>query len=161
MKVLLQNLTDLRHSAYRLAYALLKDREEAEDLVQDVLLKLWTLKDETQEIENLRAYLLRMIRNRSLDVIKQNKNSSSTSLKDDVADNVREEGRHVDRFSKAMEEINKLPETQRTMLQLRDVEGLNYSEIAEILEMEEGAVRTNLSRARNKVREAIINHEKG
>jgi RNA polymerase sigma-70 factor (ECF subfamily) len=53
--------------------------------------------------------------------------------------------------------IKTLPEQQQTIIQLRDIEGYDFEEIAEILDMNENAVRVNLSRARKKVREILIN----
>ncbi len=162
MKVFLQNLTDLRHSAFRLANALLKNREEAEDVVQDILLKLWMLKDEMNEVENLKAYLLRMTRNISLDKLKAKKINtiSLEAMESQAYYSFSVEELQSDRYKRALVAICDLPEMQRTVLQLRDVEGISYMEISNILEMEEGAVRTNLSRARKKVREALLTEER-
>lgn len=162
MKVFLQNLTDLRHSAFRLANALLKNREEAEDVVQDILLKLWMLKDEMNEVENLKAYLLRMTRNISLDKLKAKKINtiSLEAMENQAYYSFSVEELQSDRYKRALVAICDLPEMQRTVLQLRDVEGISYQEISNILEMEEGAVRTNLSRARKKVREALLTEER-
>jgi len=162
MKVFLQNLTDLRHSAFRLANALLKNREEAEDVVQDILLKLWMLKDEMNEVENLKAYLLRMTRNNSLDKLKTKKINtiSLEAMENKAYYSFSVEELQSDRYKRALVAICDLPEMQRTVLQMRDVEGISYQEISNILEMEESAVRTNLSRARKKVREALLTEER-
>lgn len=162
MKVFLQNLTDLRHSAFRLANALLKNREDAEDVVQDILLKLWMLKEEMNEVENLKAYILRMTRNFSLDKLKAKKSNaiSLEALENQAYYSFSVEELQNDRYKRALVAICDLPEMQRTVLQLRDVEGISYQEISNILEMEEGAVRTNLSRARKKVREALLIEER-
>lgn len=162
MKVFLQNLTDLRHSAFRLANALLKNREEAEDVVQDILLKLWMLKDEMNEVENLKAYLLRMTRNNSLDKLKTKKINtiSLEAMENKAYYSFSVEELQSDRYKRALVAICDLPEMQRTVLQMRDVEGIGYQEISNILEMEESAVRTNLSRARKKVREALLTEER-
>jgi RNA polymerase sigma factor (sigma-70 family) len=162
MKVFLQNLTDLRHSAFRLANALLKNRDDAEDVVQDILLKLWMLKDEMNEVENLKAYILRMTRNISLDKLKARRGQkvSLEAVENQAYYSFTAEELQNDRYKRALVAICHLPETQRTVLQLRDVEGISYQEISNILEMEEGAVRTNLSRARKKVRQALLNEER-
>ena len=141
---------------YRLALRLLNNTAEAEDAVQQTMMKLWQKKDELQHIENLRAFVIKALQNDCLNRLKKQQTISRhhgqfgklQSLSTQVA-----QGNMVQIIK---EEINKLPEKQKLIIQLCDVEGFEHKEIAEILEIEEGAVRTNLSRARQKIKTQII-----
>ena len=141
---------------YRLAMRLLDNTAEAEDAVQHTMMKLWQKKEELQQIENLRAFVIKALQNDCLNRLKKKQTilkhhgqyGKMQSLSSEIA-----QGNMVE-IIKA--EINKLPEKQKLIIQLCDVEGFEHKEIAEILEIEEGAVRTNLSRARQKIKTQII-----
>ena len=140
----------------RFASQLLQNREEAEDVLQDILLKLWQKKDELGKVDNLEAYAMKMIRNRSLDV-KDSKQRDLTTF--GMWSNLPDETDHLENADSAKlvkRIISLLPELQRTVIYLRDLEQLEYNEIADITGLNENAVRVNLSRARKKVRDEIL-----
>ena len=145
----------LKDEMYRFAKRFLVSSDEAEDLVQDLMLKFWQKKDELVHL-NLKAYVLKCVKNECLNKLKHE------TVKQNFADfqlhrselykmetnNLKE---------KILEFINALPEKQKLVIHLKDVEEYEVSEISEILEIEENAVRVNLMRARQKVKEQINN----
>lgn len=147
----------LTDTMYRLARSLLGDEAEAQDAVQDILEKMWRDRTKLETYTNLKGFILVSVRNNCLDRLRKRKVRRSTDL-----DNTRElrdkDPRNYDNedlvkiAKKAMEQ---LPEKQRSAMHLRDIEGLELEEIATIMETDMGAVRSNLSRARKKVRDEI------
>jgi RNA polymerase sigma-70 factor (family 1) len=144
----------------RFALQILQNEEEAKDVLQDVFLKLWQKRDELGKVENLEAFAIRMTRNRCLDLIrsrrtislelvKKNKHSEEDCTDTDYLENAELAGL-VKRI------IAELPDLQRTVIHLRDIEQLEYEEIAEVTELNVNAIRVNLSRARKKVRDEIL-----
>lgn len=141
---------------YRLALRLLKNTAEAEDAVQQTMMKMWQKKDELKGIENLRAFVIRSLHNDCLNRLKKEQTISRHYGTFGKIQNVVTQvntGNMVDIIKK---EINRLPEKQRMIIQLCDVEGFDTKEVAEIVDIDEGAVRTNLSRARQKVKMQMI-----
>jgi RNA polymerase sigma factor (sigma-70 family) len=144
----------------RFALQILQDEEEAKDVLQDTFLKLWQKRDELEKVENLEAFAIRMIRNRCLDVIRARRTVSLEVIKHNkLADEVNSDSElleNADSVGLIKRIIAGLPELQRTIIQLRDIEQLEYEEISEATEMNVNAIRVNLSRARKKVRDEIL-----
>jgi RNA polymerase sigma factor (sigma-70 family) len=144
----------------RFALQILQNEEEAKDVLQDIILKLWQKRDELGKVENLEAFAIRMIRNRCLDVIRARRTVSMEVVKTGkLADEVNHEADSVentDSVGLIKRIISGLPDLQRTVIQLRDIEQLEFEEIAEITELNVNAIRVNLSRARKKVRDEIL-----
>lgn len=144
---------------YRMAKRLLVSREEAEDATQEILLKLWSKNDAMDKYNNVEAFAMTMTKNFCLDRLKSkqasnlklvhsNYSDERTSLQKQI-----EAEDSVDWVERIMEE---LPEQQKMILQLRDVEEYDFNEICELLDMKPTAVRVGLSRARKTVREKLI-----
>jgi RNA polymerase sigma-70 factor (ECF subfamily) len=144
----------------RFALQILQNEEEAKDVLQDVFLKLWQKRDELEKVENLDAFAMRMIRNRCLDVIRSRRTVSLEGMKKikrtDENNSDTDHLENADSVSLVKRIIAGLPELQRIVIQLRDIEQLEYDEIAEATEMNVNAIRVNLSRARKKVRDEIL-----
>jgi RNA polymerase sigma-70 factor (ECF subfamily) len=144
----------------RFAFQILQNEEEAKDVLQDVFLKLWQKRDELDKIDNLEAFAYRMMRNRCLDQIRSRRTVSIDSLT--KAKLPKEESSEVDLLDVANSVdlvkriISELPDLQRTIIHLRDIEQLEYEEIAETTQLNVNAIRVNLSRARKKVRDEIL-----
>ena len=146
----------LKNLLYRLALRLLNNAPEAEDAVQHIMMKMWQKKDELNDIENLKGFVIRALQNDCLNRLKKEQTivqhhgqfAKTQSLSTEVSP-----GNMVELIKGA---INKLPEKQRITIHLCDVEGFDTKEIAELLDIDEGAVRTNLSRARQKIKMQII-----
>lgn len=144
---------------YRLAKRLLVSREEAEDATQEILLKLWAKNESMGEYKNVEAFAMTMTKNFCLDRLKS-KQAGNLKL---VHSNYGDENISLQRQLEAedsvgwMERIMKeLPEQQKMVLQLRDVEQYEFEEICDLLDMKPTAVRVALSRARKTVREELI-----
>lgn len=144
---------------YRLAKRLLVSREEAEDATQEILLKLWAKNESMGEYKNVEAFAMTMTKNFCLDRLKS-KQAGNLKL---VHSNYSDESTSLQRQLEAedsvgwMERIMKeLPEQQKMVLQLRDVEQYEFEEICNLLDMKPTAVRVALSRARKTVREELI-----
>lgn len=144
----------------RFATHFLKDEDLARDVVQDVFLKLWQKRETLGEVENIEAFAMRMTRNRCLDVIRANKvvaidEETDRKLKAKTVD-VHSKVELSETANQIRSLILKLPDLQRTVMQLRDIEQLSYEEIAEATDLKINAIRVNLSRARKKVRDEFL-----
>jgi len=139
-----------------------KDIHESEDIVQEIFLKLWNLRMKLSEVENIDAFAFRMTRNLCLDRIKAKKpklidTEMETGLQEREAELPDPEHQLImsDTMNEVHRHIDQLPEQQRTIIMMRDVEGYSYEEVAEVMNMEVNAVRVNVSRARKTVRESM------
>lgn len=147
-----------KDKVFRLAKRLLVSQEEAEDATQEILIKLWRNKQKIQEYNNVEAFSMTMTKNFCLDrlkskyaqnlkIVHSNYQDKNVSLQKQV-----ELNDSVDWVSKIMEE---LPEQQKIILQLRDIEQYEFSEISKMLDINETAIRVSLSRARKTLREKL------
>ena len=149
----------LKNKLFRLALRITLNREEAKDIVQDTLIKVWNARDKWQELESIEAYSLTIAHNLSLDRIKKmnNQNDSLEEQKverlDESSSTPSERMIQKDKLDIVRRIINELPEKQRSCLQLRDIEGKAYKEIATILSITEEQVKINIFRARQTVRQ--------
>ncbi|SHF77359.1 RNA polymerase sigma-70 factor, ECF subfamily [Flavobacterium segetis] len=144
---------------FRLAKRLLISTEEAEDATQEILLKLWSKKESLAAYKSVEALAMTMIKNHCLDQLKAkrslNMRIESQDFKDSqtMLDKKLEDLDHLQWVEKC---INQLPEQQRIIVHLRDIEEYEFEEIAKILEISESTIRVALSRARKAIREKII-----
>ena len=145
---------------FRLAKRLLISTEEAEDATQEMLLKLWKNKEQIQNYKNVEAFSMTMTKNFCLDKLKSkhaqnlkivhsNYKDENTSLQKQI-----ELNDSIDWVGRIIEE---LPQQQKMVIQLRDIEQYDLEEIADMLEMNNTAVRVTLSRARKAIREQLTN----
>ena len=144
----------------RFATHFLKDEDAAKDVVQDVFLKLWQKRQELVDIENLDAFAMRMTKNRCLDVIRANRvvaidAETDRKMKQETVD-VHSKVELSESANQIKMLINKLPDLQRQVIQMRDIEQLSYDEIADLTDLKANAIRVNLSRARKKVRDEFL-----
>jgi RNA polymerase sigma-70 factor (ECF subfamily) len=149
-----------KDKVFRLAKRILISTEEAEDATQEVLLKLWRHKEKMEAYKNVEAFSMTMTKNfcfdklkskqsQNLKIVHSNYEDNNTSLQKQV-----ELNDSVDWVSKIIEV---LPEQQKLVIQLRDIEAYELDEIAEMLDMNNTAVRVALSRARKTIREKLNN----
>ena len=141
---------------YRLALRLLNNASEAEDAVQHTMMKMWQKKEELNAIENLKAFVIRGLQNDCLNRLKKEQTISRHHGQFRKMQPLSTEVLQGNMVALIKDEINKLPEKQRMTIHLCDVEGFDTKEIAALLDIDEGAVRTNLSRARQKIKMQII-----
>ncbi len=152
----------LKNKLYRLAKRLLDDPEDAQDIVQETFIKLWNRREKLDEYRSVEALAIVTTRNLCLDKLKARKYPTERieNLKSDIPEAETEMKTDLSELvNKIKEIIRQLPAQMKTIMQLRDIEGYDYEEIAEILGMNENAVRVNLSRARKKVKEIMINRK--
>ncbi len=149
----------LEDRMYRLAKQMLISADEASDAVQETFAKLWGKKEQMNHIENKDAYIMRSLRNYCLDRIKS-KQADESRLNDHEfhVSGISYEARYetTEKVSIVMQLINSLPEKQRSIILLRDIEGYEFKEMAELLDMNENAIRTALSRTRKILRTELL-----
>ncbi len=165
--VFTNNILPLKNKLYRFALRIIQDTDEAEDIVQDAMLKIWNKREEWNKIDNMEAYCYRVVKNLIWDRI-QSKDYRNEKYEVQIHDSL--DTRNP--YSQMVESeqlrlihklMNKLPEAQKATMQLRDIEGLPYVEIAEILNISESQVKNNLFRGRQKLKqlfEKINNYER-
>lgn len=155
----LHTVMPFKDKLFRLAKRLLVSTEEAEDALQEVLLKLWANKGKITTYRSVEAFAVTTTKNYCLDRLKS-KQAGNLKL---VHSNYTDENASLQRQVEARDSValmqkimEGLPEQQKIILQLRDVEQYEFEEISEMLDMNPTAVRVALSRARKAVREALI-----
>ena len=148
-----------KNKLFRLALFLLKNREEAEDTVQEIYLKLWDMRNTLNKYSNMEAVMMTMTKNRCLDKIKTKREkfgSFNEEINKQSLINPMEQSIQKDMIKQVKELMERLPEQQKTILHLRDVEGYEYQEIKEITGFELNYIRVNLSRARKSIKESLL-----
>ncbi|WP_020539623.1 RNA polymerase sigma factor [Lewinella cohaerens] len=156
-----EQIWPIKDRLYRLALRLVNDRAEAEDVVQEVMVKLWQQGKDLLLIKNMEAWCLRMTRNQALDKLKGGYRKRRTEITDNlpqftIANGPDQQLEWKDTYQQIRTIIQNLPENHRSVVQLRDIEGMSYQEIADALEMTMPQVKTNLFRARKALREALL-----
>lgn len=155
-----RDILPLKDKLFRLALRITFDRAEAEDIVQETLIRVWSKRDEWPQFSSVEAYCLTVARNLAIDRSErmEARNVELTSEAEQMPDASSPHERLVgkERLQLLHRLIARLPEKQRTVLQLRDVEEKSYKEIAGILNISEEQVKVNLFRARQKVKQQFI-----
>lgn len=150
----------IKDKVFRLAKRLLVSNEEAEDATQEILMKLWNNKDSIGEYRNVEAFSMTMTKNFCLDRLKSKQAQNLKIVHSNYQDNNTSLQRQVELNDSAnwvAKIIEELPEQQKMVLQLRDIEEYEFEEIAKVLDMNETAIRVSLSRARKTIRERLTN----
>ena len=151
----------LKNELFRLALRITLNRAEAEDIVQDTLIKVWNRREEWNAIDSIEAFSLTVCRNLSLDRIKK-KGNDNDSLEDVKAaeplasSNPQDRMIQTDKVRLIRQIVDGLPEKQRSCMQLRDFEGKTYKEIAGVLDISEEQVKVNIFRARQTVKQKFL-----
>ncbi|MFP5436222.1 MAG: RNA polymerase sigma factor [Bacteroidia bacterium] len=151
-------ISPFKDKVFRLSRRLLVSIEEAEDATQEVLVKLWNNRAKLDGYKSVEALAMTMTKNYCLDrlkskqasemrIVHSNYTSSDAGLQKQVEDR--------DSWEWAEKIMKNLPEQQRLIVQLRDIEQYEFEEIAKILDMNETAVRVALSRARKTLRDEM------
>ena len=148
-----------RDKLYRLAKRLLVSKEEAEDATHEIIMKLWTNNEAIAKYRSVEAFAMTMTKNFCLDRLKS-KQAGNLKL---VHSNYQDENTSLQKKIEARDSVDwvekildELPEQQKMVLQLRDIEEYDYEEIGEMLNMKQTAIRVTLSRARKAVREKLM-----
>lgn len=148
---------------YRFALSFLKMQADAEDVVQDVMIKCWESIKEPGKIDNMEAFSMTLVRNKSLDKLKKKgRRYEQVSEQFDLSSSTTtpfEKTSERDTVFRIKRIISTLPEKQRSVVNLRDIEGFSYEEIGNILDMNLSQVKVNLHRGRKQIRTQILEME--
>lgn len=148
----------LKDRLYRFSKSLLKDEVEAQDVTQDVLMKLWNIRDTLHSYQSIEALAMTTTRNLSLDKArhKNMKFNKEPELKHGMETSDHSNPTENKELGEIIRQaIGNLTEPQRTIMHLRDVQEMDFEEIERMVGMSVETLRVNLSRARKKVREEI------
>lgn len=146
----------LKSKLYRIAYLWVRDREAANDILQQVFEKAWTKRNDLQAMENPTGWMVKALKNECMQHIRRSKRMESITdlvLEDEE---IQESELQTAKLKMVFQFLDKLPEKQKEVFQLREVEGLTYEEIVGYLEISMDQVKVNLHRARKNLREYLI-----
>ncbi|MEQ2935282.1 RNA polymerase sigma factor [Bacteroides fragilis] len=154
------DILPLKDKLFRLALRITFGRAEAEDVVQDTMIRVWNKREEWTQFGSIEAYCLTVAKNLAIDR-SQKKEAQNVELTPEMEEESEISGPYDqlvnnERMSIIHRLINELPEKQRLIMQLRDIEGESYKEIAKILNLTEEQVKVNLFRARQKVKQRYL-----
>lgn len=155
-----------QHKLFRLAVRIVGNEPEAEDIVQEVFIKLWNKRDEWHTYRSVEAWCVQLTKNLSIDKLRS-KHRKTEGLEPLMHLSTKEVDPHrqaelSDSVHLVERLMQSLPEKQRIVLQLRDVEEMTYKEVAEALEITVNQVKVNLHRARQSIKKQLINqHQYG
>lgn len=160
------DILPMKDLLYRLALRITLSREEAEDIVQDTLIRVWNRRESWDTIENIEAFAMTVCRNMSLDRLRLHENQNA-SLDDTAgatdnavaASNPYERTVQREKVTIVRQLIDALPEKQRACMQLRDIEGKTYREIATVLGITEEQVKVNIFRARQTIKQQFEKYD--
>ena len=157
----------LKNELFRLALRITLNREDAEDVVQETMIRVWNRRDQWEQIDSIEAFCTTICRNLALDKTKRasNQDASLDNEGHDAPDhsysaNPEEQAVQRDRVERVRRLMDLLPEKQRTCMQLRDVEGKSYKEIATVMDISEQQVKVNIFRARQTIKQEYLKQEK-
>jgi len=152
-------ISPFKDKVFRLSKRLLISTEEAEDATQEVLVKLWNKKENLESYNSVEALAMTMAKNYCLDQLKSKRAGNLKIVPANFTDkeaSIDKKIEHSDSLNWVGKIINQLPEQQQLLIQMRDIEQYEFNEIAQILEMNETAIRVALSRARKTIREQMV-----
>ncbi len=158
---MLQAVMPIKDKLYRYAFRILGNQMAAEDVVQEVFIKVWKRKEEVKTIENKEAWCMTVTRNLAFDKLRKKKYHTEPvethfGIKDENL-NPQEKVQSDDLMTLIKRAINRLPKDQQQVVHLRDVEGYKYKEIADITGFTIEKVKVYLHRARITLRKELAN----
>ena len=154
----IKTISPFKDKVFRLARRLLVSTEEAEDATQEVLVKLWNNKEKLQGYGSVEAMAMTMTKNYCLDRLKSKQASEMRIVHSNYTDmqaGLQQQTEDRDSLDWAEKIMKNLPEQQKLIMQMRDIEQYEFEEIAKVMDMNETAVRVALSRARKTMREEL------
>ena len=154
---------NISRKLYGYAYRIVKDQTEAEDAVQEVFIKLWKMNTRLGEYKSIEALASAMTKNYCIDQLRKvkqfkDRNDNPLALVQASEPTPHEQMERSETASIIGRIIEKLPETYREMIQLRDIDGLSYEKIAIQTNQNINTLRVNLSRARKMIRDEYKRH---
>jgi RNA polymerase sigma factor (sigma-70 family) len=155
----MQIVSPFKDKLFRMAKRLLVSTEEAEDATQEVLVKLWNKNDSLEQYSSVEAMAMTMTKNYCLDQLKSKRAGNLRIVHHNYTDreaSLQQKVEDHDTWNWVEKIMQDLPEQQKLIVQMRDIEDMEFEEIGTVLEMNETAIRVALSRARKTIREKMI-----
>lgn len=153
----------IKNKLYRFALGIIKDAAEAQDVVQEILIKVWNKRDELDHINNIEAWCMRLTKNLAIDKLRskhrRTEDIETTYSLSSSESTPFEQTAVKDSVSKIKNMIADLPQKQKEVILLRDIEGFSYQEISDTLNMSLAQVKTNLFRARQQIKALFLKTE--
>lgn len=162
------DILPMKDALFRLALRITLSREEAEDIVQETLIKVWNRRDSWDTIESIEAFSMTICRNMSLDRLRLHDNQNASLDDDDSSIGSERLDSDSTPYERTVQRekveivrtlIDSLPEKQRSCMQLRDFEGKTYKEIAAVLGISEDLVKVNIFRARQTIKQKFLEYD--
>ena len=153
---------EYRPTAAEAARRIVRDNDAAEDITQEVFLKLWNIRESLGRYRSPQSLVAVMARNMAVDYIRRNQMQSlSLDAAEQLAAGISPEEQMInDEQSQAVDRIlASLPDSQQSILRMRHIEGMETAVIARTIGSSEGAVRVALSRARQRIKELFLNRQ--
>jgi len=150
-----KNIISQMDKMFRLSLSVLKNREDAEDSVSEIMMKLWSIKNDLVAKSNVMGYVYRVTQNHCIDKLRKRKKIillKEATLRGETKsslmgyDKKKEQSEAIDAI------LNQLPEKQKLIIHLRMVEGYEIDEIAKMLDEKKNTIEVYLSRARKNFR---------
>ena len=158
-KEFINTVTPFKDRVFRIAKRLLVSTEEAEDATQEVMVRLWNSRKKLSKYSSVEALAVTITKNYCLDQLKSKRATEMRIVHSNYSDGqagVHKQAEDKDSWSWVEKIMNELPEQQKLIIQMRDVEQYDFEEIAKVMDMNETAVRVALSRARKTIRQELI-----
>jgi RNA polymerase sigma-70 factor (ECF subfamily) len=159
LEVFKQRILPLKDKLFRFAFRLLQDVQDAEDVVQDVMVRVWQKKEEWAKWQSLEAYCMTATRNTCLDRMRKQRiipmNEEKGWQVSSPEKNPYEKIMGKEMLHKIRKCMADLPENQQLVIHLREIDGFSYNEISDVLGMSMEQVKINLFRARNALKNSI------
>jgi RNA polymerase sigma-70 factor (ECF subfamily) len=153
------DILPIKNKLYRVALRITANPQEAEDVVQETLIKVWEQRQELGTVRNIEAWCMQLTKNRSIDKrrlrFNQNEGLDGAYGLSSSAHTPDQQAELSDSYLQIQKLMQELPENQRMAMQLRDVDGFTYQEISDTLEMPLAQVKTNIFRARKSIRNKL------
>lgn len=163
-EALVQLLREIEDQVYRTAYYLLNHEQDALDVAQEALIRIYTKIHSYEEKAQFRTWVQRIVTNICIDKFRRNRPSVSIDEHEMVfhaADNVEGEVLSAYAAEEIREAIGKLPDHHRTVVVLRYLQDFSYNEIAESLGLPLNTVKSYLFRARQQLQVLLHDYQKG
>lgn len=146
-----------QHGLYALAYQMLGNQLEAEDVVQDTFIKLWQRKEDGGKYE--KAWLYKVTRNHCLDILRRRKHAyeyqMAQAVGSDVAPSASDAVLNEELSGEIGKAINQLDEPYQSLLVMREINGLSYQVLADALDLSLSQTKVYLHRARKQLKESL------
>ena len=159
-------VSEYEKKIYSYAYGFSLNRDDALDITQEVFIKVYKNIDKFKENSSLSTWVYRITSNVCIDYARKNKNNKNISITDENIEFINQipdnasctdeiiENRELS--DELVNSLNKLDADSKQIVVMRDILGLSYSEIAEILKLEDGTVKSRIARSRKKLRDILI-----